>query len=641
MTNDWPQPPKSGSRGEFIFVVVDVIDSSRLFKNKLADPELLEHHEALNRVYEHVRQSFHLEEESPYEWNWAGDGGVLAFPANVPGTTDKVLKCALNIATLESGKCRFCVPFELQVRTILDRGEAYYHDTKAKCRSGSLNFAAKARLPGKRMSLTITKEVYENLDDPLKDTKFRPIVLADENATRVYGYLPLMVDAFDKEIENTCDHAQAAHLAYRLGVLHFSEGSRGLAHAAFEKAIDHLEMIGPKHRYFHRTLREFYGLWQMLADNATDALLQHPERRDHLSLLRSSAFRAFRTSPQSGQTFQLLLEMEAIIEQLDVLASKPVNNPIGLTSLEICLLLERIGYPRRWYGAAVYDRIQRIKSEMAADQEKTIDQGCSICSGVAASCLILDHQQAEAGSLLKWLRDKADEHYCWRREDRFAGAPPGNHALHYAAMALQAFVDQGINEEDNDVRNILNLFFQAGTAKPDQYPDRWTKYLNTSIYDFSTYVFHAFARYLLAGGHLETAATPILRRALQTLAQWLRKDAEGAILGEEDIGRIYPARENMGSLALGLVIDAVPEVDEPIVSYNLRRFAAYAETDLPPTIRARTIDSNLDRIRKMLEGWLLQIESALYRRERGWDVPAYLTTWLGIAGERHAGGGDD
>jgi hypothetical protein len=608
-----------------------------LFKKKLPDPELLEHHEALNHVYEHVLRSFGLEERSKYEWNWAGDGGVLAFPANVPGTTDKALKCALNIATLKSGECRSCGPFQLQVR-IIHRGEAYYHATKAKCRSDALNFASKVRLPGKRMSLTITEDVYKNLDNLKKESEFRPIFLADENATRVYGYLPLMIDAFEKEIEKTSDHAQAAHLAYRLGVLHFSEGNRALAGAAFAKALDHLQMIGTRrHRYFYRTLFEFYRLWQMMAADATESLLQHPARRDHLSLLRSTEFRTFRADP-SRKGFQLLLEIESIIEQLDVLASKPVNNPIGLTSLEICLLLERIGYPRQWYGTAVHDRIQRIKSEMTADKEM-IDQGCSMCSAVAASCLILDHDDAEAGRLLDWLRDKVDKNYCWRREDRFAGALQGHHAFHYAAMGLQAFVDHGLSEEQVDIQNIVYLFSDASDEEADddaklgQYPARWTTYLNTSVHDFSTYVFHAFARYLLAGGRLEPDATATLRRALRTLAQLLRKDAAAANLREEEIGRIYPARESMGSFALGLIVGKIPEIDEAIVSYNLRRLGIYAESDLPPSIRSRTIDSNLDRIRKMLEGWMLQVESALYRRDQGWDIPAYVTTWLGIAAE--------
>jgi tetratricopeptide (TPR) repeat protein len=438
-----------------------------------------------------------------------------------------------------------------------------------------------------------------------------------------------MVDAFDKEIDVTSDHAQAAHLAYRLGILHFSEGNRDSAIAAFGKAIDHLGMLKHAHRYFLRTLVEFYGLWQKLATDATDALLRHPLRRDHLSLLRSSAFDEHRPA------FQLLLVMELIIEQLDVLAGSPVNDPIGLTSLEICLLLERVGYPREWYGPTVYNRLRRIKSDMEANKiDHTVDEGCCLCTGVAASCLILNQQDDDAARLLKWLRAQKRDDYCGRRVDRFTRAPRKNHGLNYAAMVLQAFVDHSRAEEESHIRNILNLF-KSGNAKTGQFPDRWTKNVTSPMYDFSTYAFHALARYSLAGGFFDTSEKDVIKNALHTLAQWLRQDAIAAGLEKEEMGRPYAARENVGSLALGLLIDENPVVDEAIVGYNLRRLATYAaDPDVPLTVRARTMDSNLDRIRKMLEGWLLQMEATLYRRERGWNIPGFLTEWLGISAKQ-------
>jgi hypothetical protein len=151
------------------------------------------------------------------------------------------------------------------------------------------------------------------------------------------------------------------------------------------------------------------------------------------------------------------------------------------------------------------------------------------------------------------------------------------------------------------------------------------------VYDFSTYVFHAFARYVLAGGQLTDTQKSVLRDALSVLTERLRRDAADAGLDAEEIGRIYPTLENMGSLALDMLLGEDVKVDGTIVRHNLRRLARYASTDVPATLRNRTLDSNLDRIRKMLEGWLLQIECALYRREQGWPIPDYVTESFGIS----------
>jgi hypothetical protein len=647
MRKQWPAPPTSASRGEFIFFVVDVIDSSRLFAEKLYDPELGQHHEALNRVYEHVCRSFRLTKKSQYIWNWAGDGGVLAFPAGVLGTTDNVLACAQEIAKLDSGECSTkCGPFNLQVRMVLHRGEAYYHPTKSLCRSGALNFAAKVHLPGTRTSLTVTDEFYSNLR-PENQREFRPIVLRDKSATRIYSHAPLMIEGYTNEIDKLTrsdhsltpsDPSQAAHLAYRLGVLQFSEGKREAATDAFQKAIDCLDSIEKRyrHRYFYRSLREFYLLWHRLAAEAPNDLLKHARRHDQLAMLRSSEFRDFRTADAS---WQLLLEMELIVEQLDVLAGNPVDDPIGLTSLEICLLLERVGYPRKWFGPAVHNRLERIKADMAADEEHTVDEGCSLCTGVAASCLVLNHDSESADTLMGWLRSLKDSNYCRRRTDRFADVAKDKHAFNYAAMVLQAFIDNGGDSSDPHVTRLLELFLAEPAAKPDELPPRWTQYLTTTVYDFSTYMFPALARYRLSGGEFDAGSDKVreevVKGALSALAERLRRDASAAKL-QDETGRLYSARENVGSFALGQLIEDFSDADD-IIKYNLERLAKYAHNKASPTIRARTIDSNLDRIRKMLEGWLLQIEAALYRRDdRRWSIPAYATETLGISAERAA-----
>ena len=562
---------------------------------------------------------------------------MLAFPTSIVGTIDKVLACAKKVATLHSGGCTHCERhFDLQVRMVLDRGEAYYHPKKGLTRSGALNFASKVRLPSPRTSLVITEVVYKNLNTRTA-REFKPIALRDESGNPMYGHVPLMVKAFTKEIVrlSTVDPAQAAHLSYRLGVLQFSEGNRGAAITAFQESMDLLERIVARHRhrYFYRALREFYRLWHRLAEDATDELLHH---QDQLAMLQSDEFKNFRPVHELGDEWKLLISMELIIAQLDVLAGNPVNNPIGLTTLEICLLLERVGYPRRWFGQAVHNRLERIKVDMDTDEEGTVDEGCSLCSAAAASCLILNNDEKGAEKLLMWLREHPNENYCWRRIDRFARVPEDNHAFNYAASVLQAFIDNGLDKDDSHVKTLLDLFLAEAPRKPGQFPERWTQHLTQTIYDFSTYIFPALARYRLAGGEFDTEDSGavregVVKEALRALADRLRHDALEARL-EDQVGRTYAARENVGSLALGQLLEDFPDADE-IIAYNLRRVAEYVRPDVLSTIRTRTIDSSLDRMRKMLDGWLLQIEAALYRRQQGWSIPAFVSETLGIKAE--------
>jgi hypothetical protein len=636
----WHENPTKEDVSAFVFLTVDVIDSSDLFYEDMPDEDLLEKAAAMNAVYEHVLHSLGLARGSAYEWNWAGDGGVFAFPADTPLTLANVLERSKAIANLEPFTLLDGSQLHLQLRIVIDRGFAYFHVDKGLRRSAALNAASKLRVPGKRTSLTITERVRKKLyGEDKKPALWKAIPVPHRPQKSAYGLILLMSSALAAEIkvEKTRDKAQAAHLFYRLGTLTLGAGDCDAAAAAFEEARDLVAQIGPHHRYYWRTLHEFYELWRILASGAKRDLLKEADGHDWLAMMRSGFhWETFTKDNGPEGRWRLLVQLELIMEQLDVLAGQPVNDPVGLTSLEVCLLLERVGYARRWYGAALSERIERIKDEMESEPDHTIDSGCTMCTGVAASCLILDGQR-EADALMRWLRLRERDGFRYRRHDSFADAEPQEHAVHYAAAVLQAFLDHGFVANDIYIDRALDVFFDRKDFQDGTFPADWRRWLNTNVYDFCSYIFPTFARYILAAAdsssdgpsQIQSEGVDILRRTLRSLALQVLKDGGDAILPLNKRGRVYGARESIGSFALGLLI-GLPTEAVAILHYNMRRFAAYAERGRSEAHRRRTIDSSIDRSRKMLEGWLLQIECALWLRDNDKPLPDFVVECLGI-----------
>lgn len=641
LEHDWSwheNPPKEDLEA-FVFVTVDVIDSSDLFYEDMPDYDLLEKAAAMNAVYMHVIQCLGVDPDSEWEWNWAGDGGVFAFPEAKARTLENVFQRAIKVAELAPFPLRDGAQLNLQLRIVIDRGNAYFHVNRGLRRSAALNMASKLRVPGKRTSLTITERVRKKLyGDDEKRNLFKAIPVPGHPQKRVLGYVPFMRAALEAEIAavQAKDNAQAAHLSYRLGTLNLGASDKEGAVAAFEQAYRFIDEIGPKHRYYWRALHEFYGLWEIVARHASDELLRKAHGHDWLAMMRSGfVWELFTRKHGPPERWRLLVQMELIMEQLDILAGQPVNEPVGLTSLEVCLLLERVGYARRWYGTALSERIERIKEEMRNDH--TIDEGCTICTGFAASCLILDGQR-EADTLMEWLRLREEERFCYRLHDSFADAAPHEHAVHYAAAVLQAFLDHGVAANDLYIDRALSVFFEGEEFDEKTFPPSWRRWRNTTVYDFSAYVFPTFTRYILANvegaldrpSALSSEQEMLLYRTLRSLAHHLSEDGKSALLQVAKRGRVYGARENVGSFALGLLI-GLPQEAVDILDYNLRRFAAYAERERSEAHRQRTIDSSIDRSRKMIEGWLLQIECALWLRGHKKAIPDPVFECFGIS----------
>ena len=653
----WPPLPGEKSYADFIFLSIDVIGHSKLFKpesgEKLADREVLRRHKLLVEFRDFVR-GFFGDGYADLEWSWAGDGGIYAIPQQFPDILpfNKMLAIAVDIAVgmedFNGTHANKYAAAPLEIRLVLDWGKAYYHIDKGLRRGAALNFAAKLRVPSERTSITVTKVFRDAIDwgdvkgeqvERLENTYFRRLDVSEQTSDKVYAYTPLMCTALKKEIAAMkTDPMQAAHLAYRLGVLYFGTGQQEYAIRAFGDAIALIEGVPPlqTHRYFHRTMLEFYSLWKQLTIEVPKEIIEHGDGDDRRSLLRKLERDKFFETYDKPQAWDLLLEMEFCLEQLDILARRPVSDPIGLTSLQICLMLERVGYPRRWHGAAIAERIRRIEAELEESEiwekeehGRTIDMACGMCSGVAASCLALDdsdhtkegrEHRRLATALVTWLASKADKNYAYR------GKPPNivsragsdEHAMHYASAALQAFIDHDLDLNAASIDDVLDRFFTGVKPHPIMLPRRWLRFRNISIPEYCGHVFTAFAWTIMARGSLGDSTTAgvradVIRAALGAMA--FKLEAEGRLGGlRKTPGRLYASRDNFGSFGLALLV-GMPKRAMPIFDGLRTGMSAVARDELPDQQRRRTTDSNLDRIRKWLDGWLLQWECALFLRD--------------------------
>ncbi|MDP9190575.1 MAG: hypothetical protein M3P06_02585 [Acidobacteriota bacterium] len=662
----WPPLSGENTYADFIFLSIDVIGHSKLFKpeegHTLPPREVLRRHRLLVEFRDFVR-GFFGELAADLEWSWAGDGGIYAIPKDYPDIRpfNKMLAVAVQIATgmdhFNDTHANNYSASPIQVRIVLDCGKAYYHYDKGLRRGAALNFVAKLRVPSERTSITVTQIFLDEIewadavdlgDQPERQKRryFRRLDVSEQTNDIVYAYAPLLANALNREIVAMEDPMQAAHLSYRLGVLHFGTGQQEYAIRAFGEACRLIDSVAvdDRHRYYFRTMLEFYSLWKRLAVDAPKSILERGDNDDRRSMLRDLQREGLFDTYDNANAWNLLVEMEFCLEQLDILARRPVSDPIGLTSLQICLMLERVGYPRRWHGAAISERIRRIEAELdeskiweMKERGRTIDMACGICSGVAASCLALDsnddteegrehHRRATA--LVEWLASKADQNYSYRGAHVGSRVGSNEHAMHYASAVLQAFLDQDLRHNERVISDVLDQFFNGVMVRETRLPRRWVTYRNISIPDYCSHVLPVFARTIMARGSLGDSATDptrtaILRDALEGMARLLVAEARLGGLSKAP-GRLYAARDNLGSFGLALLV-GVPIRAVPIFAGLRRGMSAVACDELPSQQRRRTIDSNLDRIRKWLDGWLLQWECALYLREIGGTIePAQL-----------------
>jgi hypothetical protein len=647
-TPPWQPDPEPESKTAFVFLSVDVVGHSTLVKGAKSNMRMREVHQILTHVQRFAQEKI-PRYRSTFQWDWAGDGGIFAFPASnldYP-TTERVLDCAVSIwQNIELMNDPYILERNdgqpLHLHLTLGRGDAYYVEDPGLRRSHALNVVMKTKGPSRQTSILISEDVMEDLPQARR-LEFTRLHLASQDEP-VYAYAPAIEAALRnlaQSHEGDGELMEAAHCSYREAMLNIAIGTPDGAIDALVECRRRMDAVHPtvRHRYFWHTLRGFYEAWAgLLRDGPRDLFLQRCEDRRSL-LLQDEAIAFYRSSPASARIGNLLTQVEFIFEQLDILAGKIVNEPTGLATLEICLLLQRCGYSRRYDNHVIRERLERIKAEIAENHHRSIHEDCSLCSAAAASCLLLAGDDLHANELLDWLRLLRPVRYCHLGQD-YTDAPSTHHALDYTGVVMRTFVDcaTDLPRRAEDLRSVKEVLLHDDWSMPrGRLPPSWMQYRHTNEFETCSFILPSFVHYALAAGALSTVEKGRCSAVLRTLADALMADAASS--GQQDApGRLYGARVNIGSLALGLVAGIRLSINgESIARHDLNAFAKRAgRHGLNSAQRRQTLSSYVNNTRSILAGWLLQWEmilAILATPEAA--LPAYarelLTVWYADA----------
>lgn len=613
----WQDEVPWGIRTEMVFLSVDIIGHSRLFRGDLSNRQMTAVHDFLHKLRTFVEECIpEFATRKDLEWDWASDGGIFAFPSSAFSrtTTSRAVDCAVAIW---SGLPDFAKRLGIEVHEIglhisLDRGQAYVVEDRQMRHSDALNVAAKLKSPTGQTAILVTQRICDDLPQERVAKDFRrqePLV----DGTAVFAYLPALQRGMQELAMRHANEGRlmdAAHCLYRQGRYLAAGGEMEEAAEAFRRAVETADGVSPgqRHRYFFRTLRELYVAWSGLTSLGVPC--DYPSSTDFFA--HEQVQELFRSSPEWSMRANLITDFELISEQLDLLCAKFINTPSGLSTLQAAVLLQRVGYSSRYFGGALGRRLDRVELDLKANHNRSIDGDCSMCSGAALSALSLAGRSERASEIREWLRRLGPDRYCVLRRD-YTDAKYNEHALHYAASVLQGFLDtttgarSGADAEvEDDIAQVVRVFFERTETGERNFPKHWMRYRNIDAYEVCNYILPVFARYLLSGRPLNGKQRAQLSGVVDALA--------GGILGEASnpahAGRLYVARENVGSLSLGLMV-GMSIVAEKVARDALGLFTRRAEADYPER-GSTTLDSNIDRTRRFLEGWLLHWEVVLH-----------------------------
>lgn len=425
----------------------------------------------------------------------------------------------------------------------------------------------------------------------------------------------------------------AAHWAYRAFRLHLLQPSPDLEKVStcLNRGLACIAEDPRRQLYYYRLLQRVFEAWRSwlsLIRNRPD-LIPPGRRKLELILDQPQVKEFFATSSSFGiDTVTMLQDFELTFRQLVTLEERYVDAPAGLSTLVICRLLLRFGFFPSETGT-IQARFKRMIKELAGDREcrgASIDDQCSLCTGVLLSCFSLARRHDEVQKVKDWLLGlKA---YRFSHILRTDGRRSHENALHYASQTLLGLLDFDLYS-DELLAPILDEFFQPDGRLPRQelwrsFYLKWIRYSNIDRFETYRFILSAFLRFFLSGRDLPPQRTERLRQAVKALAADLREE----IPGGEEVYLFYPARTNLPSLVLGLWLRMTELTDlaVKVVQLHHRRASMAGRRD-----DDQLWDSNVDRTVNFIEGLLDYWETmiALEERDGKEEVRDYLPSRAG------------
>ena len=614
-------PQREHPQKTFVFLSVDTIEHTERLRDAFNESnyDFRKFDEVLDRlpmVIANAIPGF----KPGMRWDWAGDGGIYAYPAEreTLAIAHAIEAAEAIVAALPAFNATHGLG-PLRVRITIDYGPAIVKRERAFCRSLALNVAAKLKVPDDSDSISITGRIYQEIrKNGALAAKFVRLPWTtdetrDPRATIVYGHADLirrgLMAKRDAHISAGLP-VFAAHCEYRRFCIDVAslpvrveDAREAIASTrAFAEAADGCG------GYFIHALRSFYSAWQEIA--AEKDLIAEIADGDRLTFIVDQEKRLLKLLGPAR--YRLLLDVEYITEQLDLLATLFVNGPASIVTLEINALLLRAGYSPLYANRAVARKAASDYRELR-DLQWRLHGGCSLCTAVFASALALHGTPAaEFAGATDWLAGLASDEFA-HHDASYAGVNTKEHGKHYAAHVLQAFLDCGAHEAR--VRAVVQVFFPPEITTAKQLFVYWMRWRSGSIFDVGSQVFRA----LLA---LECSAyrgllddhRKLLRKVCDHYVRLIRADAERARIDPPTA--FHPFRKNLAAFTLGRLLGsdscarAAVDVSNTLTEIVGRALAVHRDEALKHGYLRRRylVSAQVDHVVKVIDGWLAALD---------------------------------
>jgi hypothetical protein len=432
----------------------------------------------------------------------------------------------------------------------------------------------------------------------------------------------------------------AAHFAFKIFIDQLLDGELTNAKQYLQQAISLIAEQENSHIFYIRSLTKFYKHWEKIIeynklkqiiddlkiekqkvqefDKTWDEcilllrIVNHHKIKELMEPNKNGSDKVIQDSYLFDYNF--LCDFQYIFSQLQILFYEYADSPTGLSSKQICRTLMRFGFPPI---GKLADRISRMKEELKYENNCSVDGECSLCTGTVLSCLILaDEDKLIIEKVKGWLETLDYCRYSHLKRDSYSSEEAGNteHALHYSAQVLQAFVDYGDSVNSN---NVLKHYFTSENVGKDGFYDEWMMHRNITNLETCAYIFSAFHRYFITnkdGFQFNETQLKFIKKAIVNLFEVLHNETTP----QSKVSRLYSTRENIQSLCLGLLVGAkettISLLRELMQSIHARATRIRKDEDFTnPTFKQkRLLDSNVDRTNKLIEGWVSYWESIFY-----------------------------
>lgn len=410
--------------------------------------------------------------------------------------------------------------------------------------------------------------------------------------------------------------------AYRVlrKALKLSPPDLGLVLTTLDAALSALQEDPYRSTYYHRVLWAVLDSWKKLLGrkhtvfaNSIDNLALRMADAD----FSSACGEAFGESAEFIRLF--LRDFEAIFRQLEQLEKHYVQGPAGLSTLQICRLLLRVGFPRN--SPSIASRLNRTRAEFNREDGQSIDGACSLCTGTGLSCLALSRIDIDFQACIDWLSSLRARRFCYQGRDYGRDRKAWEHALHYAASVLLGLIDLEAIPGKHDLLSLVNevvaVFFPADHSESVLFLDEWMRHRNVDRFEVYRYIFSSFLAFTLRHGTSSAERADFMTNAIKTMILEIQDDC-GHLASP---WLVYATRTNLDAFSLGLVLE-VPEAIAMArqVTRRFRYRAGRVSKDLSDPLW----DSNVDRTALFLESYLNYWETLFYLRERGRKVSEFL-----------------